>query len=87
MLCRYGRAWLTAAPGVSRMSDCGERAILIITGEVEGTSTHVARRRTELRCKLPLGHVGAHHDPEHAGEHWDAAAGQVTTLLRHEPNA
>jgi hypothetical protein len=68
------------------MSDCGERAILIITGEVEGTSTHVARRRTELRCGLPRGHMGAHRDPKHAGEHWDAVAGQVATLLRHEPD-
>lgn len=69
------------------MAVCGERAVLIVTGEVEGTSTHLARRRLELRCALPLGHAGTHHDPENAPERWNAAQGQVATLLRHEPEA
>jgi hypothetical protein len=69
------------------MTNCEERAILIITGDVEGTSTHVARRRVELRCRLPRGHVGAHHDPENDSERWDAVAGQVATLLRHDPES
>lgn len=64
------------------MTDCGERAILIVTGEVAGTSTHIARRRVELRCSLERGHPGAHRDASE--ETWDAAAGEVATLLRHE---
>lgn len=67
------------------MTDCGERAILIVTGDFVGTSTHVARRRVELRCRLPGGHAGAHEDPEHGHERWDASTGQVPTILRHEP--
>jgi hypothetical protein len=68
------------------MASCGERASLIITGDVDGTSTHLARERLELRCALPQGHPGSHHDPEKAPERWDASPGQFATLLRHEPN-
>ena len=68
------------------MTECGERAVTIITGSVQGTSTHVARRRIELRCRLAQGHAGAHHDAEQ-GERWEGALGQTATLLRHEPEA
>jgi hypothetical protein len=67
------------------MASCAERAILIITGDVDGTSTTLARGRVELRCSLPHGHPGSHHDPENAPERWEASPGQLATLLRHEP--
>jgi hypothetical protein len=66
------------------MSECGERAVLIITGDVEGTSTQVARRRVELRCGLPRGHAGVHRDADNAAESWESASGHVATLLRDE---
>jgi hypothetical protein len=62
---------------------CGQSAVLVVTGSVEGTSTHVARRRLELRCQLAVGHSGAHYDPDH-GERWDGTSIHPQTLLRHE---
>ena len=62
---------------------CGARANLIVTLTPDGTATNVARQRLSLRCALPLGHPGAHVDPEHA-EQWEAPAGAQPTLLRHE---
>jgi hypothetical protein len=63
--------------------DCGEVAVLIVTTSVEGTSTSVARRRTELRCGLSAGHPGLHRDAV-AGEEWTSTPGQRTTILRDE---
>jgi hypothetical protein len=65
------------------MKLCGERAVLVITRTVDGTSTSVARSRTELSCQLPSGHAGAHVDTEHA-EQWESKPGDRPTLLRHE---
>ena len=65
------------------MAECGQRAVLVVTRGVEGTSTEVALRRIPLTCRLAAGHQGEHHDAEH-GERWQAARGQNTTLLRHE---
>jgi hypothetical protein len=65
------------------MSECGERASLIVTRSVEGTATNIARRRVELRCGLTAGHEGPHRDPAH-GEEWAAEPGQRPALLRHE---
>jgi hypothetical protein len=65
------------------MSECGQRAVLVVTRGVEGTSTAVARRRIELTCRLAPRHSGEHHDAVH-GERWQAVPGQKTTLLRHE---
>jgi hypothetical protein len=62
---------------------CGARANLIVTLTPDGTATNVARQRLTLRCALPVGHVGPHVDPEHA-EQWEAPAGALPTLLRHE---
>lgn len=62
---------------------CGARATLLITLTPAGTATNVARQRLSLRCAMPVGHKGAHLDPEHA-EQWDAPAGATPTLLRHE---
>lgn len=65
------------------MTECGQRAILLVTGTVEGTATHVARRRVELICRLAEAHDGPHHDPVHR-EYWEARPGQVPTILHHE---
>jgi hypothetical protein len=62
---------------------CGERAVLIITTRVDGTSTSVARRRVELRCGLGAGHGGKHRDLDQS-EEWASTPGQRTTLLRDE---
>lgn len=62
---------------------CGARANLIVTLTPDGTATNVARQRLTLRCALPVGHTGPHVDPEHA-EQWEAPAGALPTLLRHE---
>jgi hypothetical protein len=65
------------------MSECGHRAVLIITITPTGTSTNVARKRVELRCGLDLGHPGLHRD-EASGETWEGASGRPSTVLRHE---
>ncbi|HKQ70301.1 MAG TPA: hypothetical protein VJT73_13220 [Polyangiaceae bacterium] len=65
------------------MSECAERAVLLVTITPMGTSTNVARRRVELRCHLTLGHVGAHQDTQH-GETWEALPGRTSTLLRQD---
>jgi hypothetical protein len=65
------------------MTTCGERAFLVITRAVEGTSTAIVQQRLPLVCALPDGHGDAHHDPEHQ-ESWQAPIGQVSTLLRHQ---
>jgi len=65
------------------MSECGSRAMLAITQNVEGTTTNVVRERIELVCRKAAGHQGPHHDPDR-GESWEGAAGKVATLLRNE---
>lgn len=65
------------------MPECGERAILIITKTLAGTATNVARSRTLLVCGLSAGHPGDHRDSAHA-EVWEAKAGAVPTIIRHE---
>lgn len=65
------------------MSECSQRAILIVTRNVEGTATHIARRRVELQCRLERGHAGPHSDSEN-GEQWEALDGHTATLLRQE---
>jgi hypothetical protein len=63
--------------------DCGERAVLMITRTVSGTSTHVAKQRIDLVCKKPKGHDGLHRDPAHERE-WKSEPGRVSTILDHE---
>lgn len=65
------------------MLRCEERAVLIVTHSVEGTSTNVVRERIELRCDLASGHEGAHEDSQRK-ERWEGAVGRVATVLRHE---
>jgi hypothetical protein len=62
---------------------CGSEATLVVTQDVQGTSTNVVRRKVKLRCQLPLGHGGAHRDVEHE-ESWEARREERPTLLRHE---
>ncbi len=64
--------------------DCGQRAVLVVTREVEGTATNVARQRVELVCDQAAGHFGKHRDAKN-GEEWEAEPGKTPTLLRHEP--
>lgn len=65
------------------MSVCDHRASLVITRAVEGTSTSVARSRTELRCELPEGHAGPHRSAARNAE-WEGGPDHHPTLLRHE---
>lgn len=65
------------------MDLCGHEAVLVITRDVEGTATSVARSRTELTCDKPAGHEGMHAHGA-SGETWDGKPGIRTTLLRHE---
>jgi hypothetical protein len=68
------------------MAACGQTAVLIITREIEGTSTSVARTRLELRCSLEAGHGGVHRD-ETRGEEWEGGAGGFKAVFRHEDGA
>jgi len=68
------------------MTECGSKAVLIVTAALEGTATNVARRRVELTCRLPQGHAGEHRDSEE-NESWLAAPGEVPMILRHEDEA
>jgi hypothetical protein len=66
------------------MAECRQGAVLVITGDVEGTTTNVVRRRVALSCGLPSGHPGAHQDLTH-GENWEPRErDEHTTLVRHE---
>lgn len=62
---------------------CSHRAVLIITRQLEGTASSVAKRRIELACSLPDGHDGEHRDDEH-DERWEDRGKLLTHLLRHE---
>lgn len=68
---------------VGCMSECGERAVVIVTRAMTGTATNVARSRTILVCGQPGGHSGPHRDLQHS-EAWDAEAGALPTIIRHE---
>jgi hypothetical protein len=62
---------------------CDTRAVLLVTRQIEGTSTNVARQRTELHCSLPPGHAGPHRDEQHAQE-WEVIKGRPSMVLRNE---
>ena len=62
---------------------CKHRAVLIITRQLDGTSSSVAKSQSELVCGLPLGHEGQHRDADQ-DESWDDGGKPVTHLLRHE---
>jgi hypothetical protein len=62
---------------------CDARAVLLVTRQMEGTATNVARQRIELHCSLPEGHEGAHRDAPNRQE-WQVVQGRPTLLLRDE---
>jgi hypothetical protein len=62
---------------------CDARAVLLVTRQMEGTATNVARQRIELYCSLAEGHEGAHRDVAHHQE-WQVVQGRPTLLLRDE---
>lgn len=68
---------------VGIMSECGERAILIVTKAMADTATNVARSRTILVCSLEAGHAGDHRDTQHT-ESWSGKLGAIPTIIRHE---
>ena len=62
---------------------CSHRAVLIVTREVAGTSTNVARERKNLTCGKEAGHQGRHEDAQYE-ESWDDEGKQLTHILVHE---
>lgn len=62
---------------------CRHRAVLIVTREVQGTSTTIARERKNLSCGLEKDHVGPHQDAQYE-EEWQDDEKQLTHILRHE---
>ena len=65
---------------------CDVRAVLIVTRQMEGTSTNVARQRCELHCGLATGHTGPHRDAAFEQE-WEMVQGRPTLLLRDEEDS
>ena len=65
---------------------CDVRAVLIVTRQMEGTATNVARQRVELHCGLETGHSGPHRDAPNDQE-WDIVQGRPTLLLRDEEDS
>lgn len=62
---------------------CDARAVLIVTRQIEGTSTNVARQRIELRCSLPVEHGGPHRDELHSQE-WVVVKGRASMVVLDE---
>ena len=65
---------------------CDSRAVLIVTRQMEGTATNVARQRFQLQCSLEAGHNGPHRDTTHEQE-WEMVQGRPTLLLRDEEDS
>ena len=62
---------------------CDARAVLLVTRQMEGTSTNIARQRVELYCSLEPNHAGPHRDVAHAQE-WEVRQGRPSMILRDE---
>ncbi|HKO51614.1 MAG TPA: hypothetical protein VJV79_28085 [Polyangiaceae bacterium] len=62
---------------------CDARAVLLVTRQMEGTSTNVARQRIELYCSLSPDHTGPHRDETHAQE-WEVVKGRASMVVRDE---
>ncbi len=60
---------------------CPHRAIIIVTGDVPGTSSSIAKERFEVSCDLEDAHGGPHRNEEHS-EHWEDRGGPVTHVVR-----
>jgi hypothetical protein len=62
---------------------CKHRAIIIVTGDVPGTSSSIAKHRVELGCELEAAHDGPHRSDEH-DESWEDRGGPLTHIIRHD---
>ncbi len=62
---------------------CDAMAVLLVTRQMEGTSTNVARQRIELRCSLSPGHTGPHRDETHKQE-WVVVKDRASMVVRDE---
>ncbi len=62
---------------------CDARAVLLVTRQIEGTSTNVARQRIELYCSLLPGHAGPHRD-QTQGQEWLVVQGRASMVVRDE---
>ena len=62
---------------------CDVRAVLLVTRQIEGTSTNVARQRIDLHCSLAPDHVGPHRDEAHAQE-WVVVKGRASMVVLDE---
>jgi hypothetical protein len=62
---------------------CDARAVLLVTRQMEGTATHVAKQRIELYCTLAPEHTGPHRDATQAQE-WLVVQGRPSMVLRDE---
>jgi hypothetical protein len=62
---------------------CDARAVLLVTRQIEGTSTNVARQRIELHCSLLPDHGGPHRDETHAQE-WVVVKGRASMVVLDE---
>ena len=60
---------------------CDARAVLLLTRQMEGTATNVARQRIELHCSLPEQHAGPHRDESQTQE-WVVVQGRPSLVLR-----
>ncbi|MEO6599685.1 MAG: hypothetical protein ABIQ16_07420 [Polyangiaceae bacterium] len=62
---------------------CDARAVLLVTRQMEGTATNVAKQRIELHCSLAPEHAGPHRDATHSQE-WVFVQGRPSLVLRDE---
>jgi mannose-6-phosphate isomerase-like protein (cupin superfamily) len=62
---------------------CDARAVLLVTRQIEGTSTNVARQRIELYCSLLPDHAGPHRD-EAQRQEWVVVKGRASMVVRDE---
>ncbi|HEY3254694.1 MAG TPA: hypothetical protein VGJ91_12125 [Polyangiaceae bacterium] len=65
------------------MMACDATAVLLVTRQMEGTSTNVARQRIELHCSLSPGHEGPHRD-ETQKQEWAVVKGRASMIVRDE---
>ena len=62
---------------------CLYSAVLLVTRDVQGTSSSVARERMVLSCCEPNGHEGPHRD-DRSGIRWDDQGLTVRMLVTEE---
>ena len=60
---------------------CEHRAVILVTGDVPGTSSNIAKERIEINCDLGDAHEGQHQNDEH-NEKWEDRGGPITHIVR-----